>query len=87
MHLHPVLPGLWINPYFTDISNISMTTERHQQNKLFYGFVAINCSAISEHMRIVIMHVIVGSQSVIDHSSNSYIAVSRPKYVKQREFE
>ena len=57
---YTVLPSLRINPYFTDISGLSWTTEGYQQNKRFYGFLAINCSAISVHMRIIviIMHVI-----------------------------
>ena len=80
---HAVLQGLQINPYFTDISGLSWTMEGYQQNKRFYGFLAINCSAISVLMHIIIMYIIVGLQSVFEHSDNSYIAVSRPKYVEQ----
>ena len=60
MMRNSVLSGLQINLYFTDISGLSWTTEGYQQNKHFYGFLAINCSAISVHMRIIIiiMHVI-----------------------------
>ena len=47
-----------------DISGLSWTTEGYQQNKRFYGFLAINCSVISVCMCIIISYVIVGSQSV-----------------------
>ena len=74
-----------------DISGLSWTTEgyMYQQNNQLYGFPAINSSAISVHMCIIIIHMIIGSQSVFEHSDNSYmhIAVSQLKYVEQREFK
>lgn len=60
-----------------DISSLSWTTGGYQQNKRFYGFLAITCSVIclySTHAHIIIiMHVIVGSQDVFEQSNNSYI--------------
>ena len=50
----------------------------YQQNKRFYGF---HFSLISVRMCIIIVRA--GSQSVIELSDNSYIAVSWPKYIYQ----
>ena len=68
-------------------TGLSWTMEGYQQNKWFCGFLAINCSALSVRIPVIIMHVMVGSQSVLESMDNSYIAISRPKYVEQREFE
>ena len=65
---------------------IQAIPEGYQQNKWFYGFLAIDCFAISVRMRIIIMHVIVGSLSVFELTDNSYVAVFLSKWVKQREF-
>ena len=46
-----VLPGLQINPHFTDIKGFSWTRERHKQNQLFYY------SGVC--MYIIVIHVIV----------------------------
>ena len=53
-----------------------------------YGFILrISCyQMFSVHAQIIIMHITVGSQSVLfKYSDNSWIAVSRQKYTELRE--
>ena len=72
----PVLPGLWIDPYFTDFSGLSWTTDGYQQHQPFCG-----SNVLWSLYAIIITHVIVGSQCPWWHSENSYKAVSWQKYV------
>ena len=75
------LSGVQINPYFMDISGLSWTTEGYKQHQRFCSFVATKCSVFSVYMWIIVMHVIVGSQSVIE-CYNEILAVSQQKYVE-----
>ena len=70
-----VLPkGLRINPYFTDISSLSWTTDGYQQHQLYmymciYRFLAIQWPAVIVHMRMII------AMSLFDHYVLGYTAI------------